>query len=122
MPIEFPSVWKTSGLVKSMVEIDEIYEHLKLIEKTGWVAPKDHPDLVPVAEAGRLADLFRLLNDDERVKSKSVEFREWLIESAKQAETLERGLAQSDVAPGVLSQRFRAITASCKNCHAKYRD
>ena len=121
MPSDFPSVWKTSGLVKSMVEVDEIYEHLKLIEKAGWGAPKDHPDLVPAAEAGRLADIFRNLLDDERVKSKPVEFREWLTKSSKEVEFLE-GLTTDGSDADELGKRFKVITASCKECHVKYRD
>ncbi|MCC6971830.1 MAG: hypothetical protein IT434_16580, partial [Phycisphaerales bacterium] len=51
----FPEIAPPQGFVKAMVELDEINEHLKLIEKAGWQPPKDHPDLDPVAEAGRMA-------------------------------------------------------------------
>ena len=29
-----------------MVEMDEVFDRLKLVEKAGWKPPKDHPDLV----------------------------------------------------------------------------
>lgn len=54
------------GFVKAMVEVDEVTEHLKAIEAAGWAVPKDHPDLVPVAEAGRLADILRIQAESER--------------------------------------------------------
>lgn len=122
MPTQFPSIWKSSGLVRSMVEVDEIYEHLKLIEKAGWVAPKDHPDLVPAAEAGRLADVYLHLLNEERVKAKPAEFRDWLIDASKWAENLEAGLAHAGHPPDELSKRFERVTKSCKECHVKYRD
>jgi enoyl-CoA hydratase/carnithine racemase len=121
MATEFPSAWKSGGLVKSMVEVDEVYEHLKLIESAGWAAPKNHPDLVPPAEAGRLADLFRNLQEGERVRSKPAEFHDWLTTSMNEAEALEAGLLDSNVAKDDLSRRLKAIAASCRDCHVKYR-
>lgn len=119
---DFPEVWKTSGLVQSMVETDEVFDHLKAIEKAGWKAPADHPDLVPVAEAGRLADIFRNLKDDDRVKAKPAEFTQWLLAASGAATALEDGLAAGDVTAQQLSERFKPVAASCKDCHAKYRD
>lgn len=125
LPSTFPEVWKTTSLVHAMVEMDEVFEHLKAIEKAGWRAPKDHPDLVPVAEAGRLADLFRNLRDDAAVQKKPAEFTTWLLADSKKAEALETDLAkwQGDgAAPESLSKHMKLLAASCKECHVKYRD
>jgi hypothetical protein len=122
VPADFPSVWKPSGYVKGMVEIDEVFEHLKAIEKAGWATPKDHPDLVPVAEAGRLADLFRVLNETDYAKRKPDEFHTLMHESNARAQTLEDLLAASDQDAWKLSAQFKLVAASCKDCHAKYRD
>lgn len=132
---EFPSHYKTSGLVQSMVEIDETFEHLKSIENAGWTAPPDHPDLVPAAEAGRLADLLRALMDDPDVKSHPQEFVDWLDRDYKESTRLEESLlmfkpllaADKENEDGqrqrkALSAQFKIIAASCKECHAKYRD
>jgi hypothetical protein len=78
----FPETWKTSGLVKTMVKVEEVFAHLKAIAKAGWTTPPDHPDLVPVAEAGRLADLLRNLQDDDRVRAKPPEFTAWMLEGS----------------------------------------
>jgi protein tyrosine phosphatase (PTP) superfamily phosphohydrolase (DUF442 family) len=122
---DFPEVWRTSGLVRSMVEIDEAFDHLGAIEAAGWTVPQEHPDQVPAAEAGRLADLFRNLGEDERVRAKPPEFREHLAEAAERAASLESRLIEPTV-PGPptadLGARLKLIAASCKVCHAKYRD
>ena len=125
---QFPETWKTHGLIKSMVEMDEVFDHLKLIEKAGWFAPSDHPDLVPVAEAGRIRDLLRNLLDDDRVKAKPAEFRDWLRADSETASKIEDALAKVDASKGEkpdtrkLSEKFGELAASCKACHTKYRD
>jgi protein tyrosine phosphatase (PTP) superfamily phosphohydrolase (DUF442 family) len=124
VPDNFPEVWKTSGLVNTMVEIDEVFDHLKAIEKAGWVSPPDHPDLVPAAEAGRLADLFRNLKDDERVKAESAEFRAAIAAASKEAEEVEAALTATNAANAAAraTAKFKIVAQSCKDCHAKHRD
>ncbi|HMQ14850.1 MAG TPA: hypothetical protein PKC49_02645 [Phycisphaerae bacterium] len=127
----FPRVWRTSGLVRSMVEIEQAWEHLRLIERAAWTTPRDHPDLVPAAEAGRLADLLRNLVEDESGRSRPAEYAEWMRESARLAAALEEGMVRAQEAPGAsdgaisrahLSRQLALITRSCKDCHARYRD
>lgn len=124
-PAEYPEVWAPSGYVKGMVEIDEVFEHLKEIEKAGWTTPADHPDLVPVAEAGRLADLFRVLAAGEYVKRKPAELAGLMKQAQDEAQRLEDRLAVNGTdgtdaaAAGSL---FSMVAASCKDCHAKWRD
>lgn len=124
VPDNFPEVWKTSGLVNTMVEIDEAFENLKAIESAGWVSPPDHPDLVPAAEAGRLADLFRNLQDDEAVKSESAEFRSAAAAASKDAAEIEAALTAKNAAniTAQATAKFKILARSCKECHAKYRD
>lgn len=119
---EFPEVSHPEGLVKSMLEIDEISERLRVIEKAGWVAPKEHPDLVPLAEAGRMADILRILAEHESVKSRPPEFSAKLEENALAAQALEDMLAGGNAEPARVSAQFSIVAASCKSCHVKYRD
>ena len=121
-PDALPEVWKTSGMVNAMVEIDEVFERLKLIERAGWKAPADHPDLVPVAEAGHLADLMRVSKDDHETTIRPPEFAEWLHESAVQASELEKSLLAGTIDPKRASAKFATVTQSCRSCHVKYRD
>lgn len=122
VPADFPSVWKPSGYVKGMIEIDEVFEHLKAIEKAGWTTPKNHPDLVPVAEAGRLADLYRVLAATDYVKAKPSELADLMEESRARAQGLEDLLAEDQPDTAKLSAQFKLVAASCKDCHAKFRD
>ena len=39
----------------------------KAVEKAAWGVPPEHPDLVPVAEAARLVDIYRSLAELEEV-------------------------------------------------------
>jgi len=119
---DFPEVFHPAGFVKAMVEIDEVFDHLQAIEKAGWKVPADHPDLVPVAEAGRLADLFRLSAEDGKAKRQPADFRDGLSHSAAAAQNIEDMLAAGSPDAAKLSERFKLVSASCKDCHVKYRD
>ncbi|MDZ4753915.1 MAG: hypothetical protein SGJ11_05395 [Phycisphaerae bacterium] len=123
-PATFPEVSRPSGLVHLMVETDGVMEHLKAIEKAGWTVPKDHPDLVPVAEAGRLADLLRNTKDDKTVTSRedAKEFLVALADNAAKAQVLEDLLLKADSTAKERSAQFKLVTQSCKDCHVKHRD
>lgn len=122
VPADFPEVSHPASFVKAMVEIDEINDRLKLIEKAGWTTPKDHPDLVPAAEAGRMADLFRISADSTKSKSKPADFAAALKQDSDRITALEAMLIAQDKDTRKLSDTFKQIQASCKDCHAKYRD
>ncbi|GMV25255.1 MAG: hypothetical protein AMXMBFR58_12860 [Phycisphaerae bacterium] len=119
---DFPEVSQPTGFVKGMVEIEEVHEHLLAIQKAGWRVPKDHPDLVPAAEAGRMADLLRVLGASERSQREGSEFTAWLIRDGEHAARLEDMLVAGETDAETLSAQFRIVTASCKECHVKYRD
>lgn len=120
-PNDFPSKWKTTGMVDSMVAIDEANDQLKAIEKAEWGVPADHPDLVPSAVAGNLENLLRGLEKDHDSVSKPAEFRELLRASADAAQKLEDGLVNQQSGEE-LAKRMKAVADSCKSCHVKYRD
>lgn len=122
VPPEFPSVSKPSGIVRGMVEIDEAFEHLKSIEKAGWAVPSDHPDLVPAAEAGRLADLYRSLLDLPNTKRRPADFAALMNRAHSEAQTLEGLLVSGEKDTAKLSAAMKFVAASCKDCHAKHRD
>lgn len=118
---EFPSRWKTTGLVQAMVEIDVAFENLKAVEKAHWTAPADHPDLVPAAEVGRIAHLMRELDDTEDLRRKGAEFELFRAAGEKAANELEEGLLKG-VKPEELGARMKVLSQNCKDCHAKFRD
>jgi len=118
---EFPEISRPAGLVKTMIEIDQTFDRLAAVEKAGWATPSDHPDLVPVAEAAHLADLFRVLGQDQRAKPDG--FLARLAGASRRAQQLEDGLAQAGAAPSAdFTAQLKAVGQSCKECHARYRD
>ena len=130
---DFPERTVPSSLVAAMVEIDEVHDRLKLAQKSGWRAPPDHPDLAPLADAGRLADLYRLLDDDAQLKdvpeSQRATVREWLVREGLAAVRLEGLMEAMDAsAPDRAALNLRAdasltlLGASCKACHQQHRD
>ena len=120
----FPEVTRPLGMVKSMVEIDEASERLKLVRDAGWKAPENHPDLVAVAEAGKMADLLRVLAESPSVRQRPSAFQSMMAESQRRAQRLEDSLAAAGSAPDAvaLGEQFNALSASCSECHRAYRD
>ncbi len=119
---EFPEVSGPVGFVKSMVEMDEAIEQLKAIEKAGWTVPNDHPDLVPPAIAGHLTDLLRVCAEGDRARSKPSGFADLLHKNSAEAQMLEDMIAAGEKDTKRLSDQFKLIAATCKDCHVKYRD
>lgn len=122
VPASFPEVTPPAGFVRAMVEADEALEHLKAIERAGWVAPGDHPDLVPAAEAGRLADLLRMHVDGDRARAKPPAFASMLAANAADAQRLEDALLADARDAAMLGPQLARIQAGCRECHVKWRD
>jgi len=132
-PADFPVRTMPNSLVAAMVEIDEVHDRLKRAQASGWRAPKDHPDLAPLADAGRLADLYRLLDDDAQLTDVAVReramVREWLVREGRAAARLEaviEAMGELTSDRGALAQHADAslalLGASCKACHQQHRD
>jgi protein tyrosine phosphatase (PTP) superfamily phosphohydrolase (DUF442 family) len=118
----FPEESRPSGMTQSMVEMNVAITNLTEIEKAGWKTPEDHPDLVPAAEAGRLADVLRVAHQDEAIfKAWPAEFKAAFLKDSKLVEELEEGIVAGEE-PALLSERFKAVNKSCKDCHTTFRD
>lgn len=120
-PSDFEPVHKPTGLVNAMVEVDAAWENIGFVRKAGWTVPKDHPDLVPAAEAGRLADHFRTGGQSEESRNLGADFMKRLTEANTLATQLETALVEK-AAPEKLEPMWAAIEASCKSCHTAYRN
>ena len=121
VPADFPSVSKPADFVQAMLDLDEMLDHLTQIKNANWKAPADHPDLVPAAEAGRLADTPRILAESSRAQREKPGFAQALLDDSANAQRLEDSiLAGADSA--TLTDHLKLVAASCKDCHAKYRD
>lgn len=115
---DFPETAEVSGMVSSMVAIDHAFDRLDRIRSAGWRTPANHPDLVPAAEAGMLADLLRSVRDDPESREHPAEFHAILDAAARWARAMEDAIvAGSDPGPA-----FQALDASCRDCHGRFRD
>lgn len=121
IPADFPSVSRPADFVQAMLDLDEMLDHLTQIKNANWKTPADHPDLVPAAEAGRLADTLRILAESTRAKREKPGFAQALLDDAAEAEHLEDAIIAS-ADPKALDAQLKLVAASCKDCHAKYRD
>lgn len=109
-----------SSFNKAMGDIGQVDANLIEIEKAGWVASKTFAN--PAAEAGKLIDLFRNLEQGDKAKSKPAEFKEFLKRSADHATTLRDMLATGNVDVKKASATLAAIGTTCNECHSKYQN
>jgi len=121
LPFDFPAQAKPSGLTAAMVKVDIAFEHLGNARDAGWAAPTDHPDLVPAAEAGQLADNLRFGGQAEESRELGDGFGEKMAAAVKLATTLEQQLV-ADAPKAELDAAYKSLQASCKDCHVAYRD
>ena len=125
-PAQWPAVTRPSGMVESMVAIDDAMERIKVVEKAGWKVPATHPDLAPAADAGAIADHLRLLGQDGRPRDDAAlaAFAAILATSLSAAEKLESDLAVETAAdrPARLTADLKSLRATCTACHAAHRD
>jgi hypothetical protein len=120
---DFPEVSLPDDFVDAMVEMDRTLDHLRLVAAAGWTTPESHPDLVPAAEAGRLADLLRLTSEGDRSRSEpDADFAAWLARDAVRVAGLEERLLADAIDVATLDAELAAVRSSCSACHAAHRD
>ena len=120
---DFPEVDRPDDFVEMMIEMDLAVEHLGLIAGADWGPPESHPDLVPVAEAGRLADLLRVASEGGRAAAElDADFAARLDRQAEQVTRLESLLLVPELDPIALDRALAAIRRSCVSCHIDHRD
>lgn len=124
---DLPETAKVSGLVDSMVGVDERWENLKAVRAAGYLPPKEHPDIKPANEAVILWELYReaqRLPESEKHGADFVARFKKAEEEVKDAERLLRlyaGDAQPDLR-AQLDKSFDAMAKTCSSCHKAYRD
>jgi protein tyrosine phosphatase (PTP) superfamily phosphohydrolase (DUF442 family) len=122
MPIDLPEYQPVSGLIDGMVAIDKAWEHMKLVREAQWRSPADHPDIAPAAEAGILADHFRVLVDDPDSRVEGAEFVAAMRLAAERASALETAIASSAPDPAGAEAAYKAVGVSCTDCHKAWRN
>lgn len=116
-----PEIAPVPGFVAAMAQLDRTWDHIKEIRAAGWDVPAHHPDLVPAAEAGRAADLLRVLAADRESIEEGAVFVRLMEVSARDASALEAAIIEGAPAEK-LEALFTEVTASCIACHQGYRN
>lgn len=110
-----------------MVAIDHLFSNLQACQKSGWLPPKSHPDIVPARSALELRELFsELMRTPEHAK-KQADYKRWMESSEaelKMMELLLRSFKESGASkpPPEIDLAFQRLGKSCTDCHAVYRN
>jgi len=126
LPKELPETVKPEDIVKAMVAMDFHFDNLKKVRGAAWQTPKDHADIEPAHEALLLWERYMELKRLPETAKRPEDFRKWLDESIASSKDLEQALraAKKNGATDkeLLEKSYKRVTASCTQCHAKYRD
>lgn len=120
MDISLPVQADIGGYAGAMALISRSNDRLKLVAANGWEVPDDHPDLAPGSDLGLIHNLLRSLRDDADSIAYGVEHGTYLERSIVMAGEAEKAYKAGETAKA--AEAFKGLAASCKDCHAKYRD
>jgi protein tyrosine phosphatase (PTP) superfamily phosphohydrolase (DUF442 family) len=114
------------GVVPSMVILSRAFDNNEVMMESGWVQDPAHPDLDPVNEAQQLLQGFEAGEHISEVRTAADDFRSWWSEGQEESALLlsaVRAIADGDEGARALADRsFRAVQASCTDCHGEYRN
>lgn len=116
----YPSRVEPKGMICQMIAVDESMDNLTRFQNANWNAPKEHPDLVGVAEAGIIVDTFRKIQCSNEVKNFPKDFERQLDYALQQAGGLEEALMQK-LSKTELDVCMKRMEQSCINCHSMFR-
>jgi protein tyrosine phosphatase (PTP) superfamily phosphohydrolase (DUF442 family) len=122
LDVKFVEATPVPPLAQAMTLADRHADHLKEIQKAGWKAPADHPDLDPAHEALQLEEHLHEIGRGEQVKGRPEEFRRLLVEGEEGARALRAALGEKPVDGAGADRAFKRVTASCTDCHKAFRD
>lgn len=110
---------KVESLAAAMAKLDRHFDHVKLMAKSEWKAPKEHPDLVASAEALLVEEGLTesLRNCDPKADAK---FTELMSQSVKSAGELLEAIQKNDATKA--KQLMEVLTQSCTRCHTEFRN
>lgn len=115
---DFKEAQRISGLVDSMVAIDETFERLRALRAA---ASSPAPDNHLVSEATLLREHFREARRLEDSKKRGNNFLKILDEAEVFASAFEQSIAASTDAV-MIERSFRELEKSCVSCHRSHRD
>ena len=119
-PADFPEAVDAPGLVKAMVEIDDVWDRLKTARAAGWAVPPGAPDDSPTRPAVLLVEHFREAARCPDAAARGPRFRQQAEGAGRAAADLEAAVRAAD--EPAAGRAFEACARSCTACHAEFRD
>ena len=110
-----------SHITESMVAIDEIFDHLKTLEKNNWHADDTNPDITAHNQALLLLEQYKeipRIHNQSNVNQPL--FKQHLITSTVAAKELEQSFLQDKITNR--SHIMDRLKTSCIDCHSDFRD
>jgi len=117
---DLPERADVGGYAGAMSLISRANDRVKLVIDNGWIVPAEHPDLAPGSDLGLIHDLLRSLRQDADAAAMGAEHAALLEASIEHALAAEEAFMKGDTAAA--GRAFKELGASCKACHAVYRD
>jgi len=114
---------KVSPLADVMIQVDDRFDHVKLIKQAGYAKPAAHPDLKPEEEALLLDELFKELLRSDIIEKRSEDFKAKLTEAEEASSQFHR-LLLAEGMPNAksLDAAYQRLNTACAACHKAYRN
>ncbi len=122
LQIQWVETAKIPDLAQAMVKVDFHWEHLKAIQKAGWRAPADHPDLDPAHEALQVQEHLHEIGRTTDTQARPVEYRKLLTDSERDVIALREALSAKPVNTKGADGAFKRASVACTSCHNTFRD
>ena len=126
MEFDFPAERVPKGVTGSMVAISRANDNLDLLAKRSFAADPEHPDLDAGNEAEQLLQAFESALTLDEVENGPRDYRGWFQDARDGSQALVeslRGLERGEV--GSVERAglsWKAVKASCTDCHRVYRN
>jgi protein tyrosine phosphatase (PTP) superfamily phosphohydrolase (DUF442 family) len=122
LKIDFVETAKIADLTEHMVRVDQHWEHVKQVQKAGWKAPADHPDLDPAHEVLQVQEHLFESGRLESHADRPERYRKMLTQSVDGTKSLGDLLRAKPVDAAAADKAFKQVAASCVSCHQAFRD
>jgi protein tyrosine phosphatase (PTP) superfamily phosphohydrolase (DUF442 family) len=119
---DFPEKSKVSPLADVMIQMDEHFDNMKLIRKSGFQKPASHPDLEPAHEALLFSELFKELKRTGITEKRGDDFKAKLDEAVRAAGALSDSLNAKPADMQAAEKAFLRVGESCAACHKAHRN
>ena len=105
-----------------MLEIDQRFDHLKLIKQAGYRQPDSNPDLEPAHEALLLNELFKELLRSPVTEKRNADFLAKLRKAEAASDGFYQTLGSAPVVVKTADASYQRINNACNDCHKMYRN